>query len=116
MLNEEEKVFLNQRKKIVKIGTSLVTVVISLWVLLYLLVIFKMPFMVNPEYFSGKLEELNDFKLIITVKLAPIFFNLFMMMLLLIFIFMLVFLNVEKDYLKIVKKYIEGKEPPKKEA
>ncbi|WP_457622671.1 hypothetical protein [Persephonella sp.] len=107
MLTENEKRFINQRLKIGKLGSRFIVMIIFVWILLYAFIIFKLPFMVYPDYFDEVLVNFNDFRLIMLVKLAPVFFNLFMITLLLLFILMLVFLNVERDYLKILKKILK---------
>ncbi len=109
MLNEEEKRFLNQRLKVGKLGSRIIVMIIFVWILVYIYAFFKVPFIVNPEYFSENLKSLDDYRLVMVVKLAPLFFNLFMISLLILFILMLVFLNVEKDYLRIIRKILNEK-------
>ncbi|WP_457625749.1 hypothetical protein [Persephonella sp.] len=96
MLTEEEKKFIENRIRIQKIAIPIVLFLIFIWVAVYIFIIFNYPELV-------KIDQSKSMPL----KLLPVFFNLFMIVLLIMFIFMLVFLKVEREYLSIIGKIIE---------
>ncbi len=100
MLSKEEKNFIESRVKIQKIATPFIIFFIFLWVCIYIVVIFNYPFLV-------KIEKEADFP----EKLLPVFFNLFMVVLLVMYLFMLVSLKVEREYIQIIKKLKERGNP-----
>ncbi|WP_457642524.1 hypothetical protein [Persephonella sp.] len=116
MLTENEKRFVNQRIKLGNIANRFIVIVIFSWIIIYGFVFVKFPYMVNPTYFKSQTIEINDERIFLLIKLTPVFFNLFMIVLLLLFILMLVFLNVERDYIKIIKKLMRRKKASTKEA
>jgi len=96
MLTEEEKKFIESRIKIQKIAIPIVLLLIFIWAGVYMFTVFNYPELV-------KIDQSKNMPL----KLLPAFFNLFMIVLLIMFIFMLVFLKVEREYLSIIGKIIE---------
>ncbi|SNZ02159.1 hypothetical protein SAMN06265182_0033 [Persephonella hydrogeniphila] len=101
MLTEEDKKFLENRRKIQKIAVPIVMFMIFMWVAVYIFVIFSYPDLVKINQ-NGQMP----------FKLLPVFFNLFMLVLLIMFVFMIIFLKIEKEYLSIIRK-IEGESPLK---
>ncbi len=100
MLSKEEKNFIESRTKIQKIAFPFVVSLILLWFCVYVFVIFKYPFLVKME----KDTVFPD-------KLLPVFFNLFMVVLLVMYVFMLVSLRVEREYIQIIKKLKDNESP-----
>ncbi|WP_293443324.1 hypothetical protein [Persephonella sp.] len=102
MLSKEEENFVESRNKIQKIATPFIIFLIFLWICIYIVVIFNYPFLV-------KIQMDADFP----EKLLPVFYNLFMVVLLIMYVFMLISLKIEKEYIQIIKKLKEEKSPEK---
>jgi len=100
MLSKEDRNFIEGRIKIQKIAVPFILFLIFLWFGVYIFVIFKYPFLV-------KIEMDADFP----GKLLPVFFNLFMIVLLVMYLFMLISLKIEREYIQILKK-LKNRESP----
>ncbi len=104
MLTEKEKEFINSRKKVIKLAFPLVVFLIFMWFSIYVFMIILFPDVSNLSNFYDKSNEL---------RLIPVFFNLFMVALLVLFVFMIVSIKNEEQYLKILNRFIKGQKPQK---
>ena len=93
MLSKKEKNFIESRIKLQKVALPFVIFLIFLWIGIYIFVVFKYPFLIKIEKDASFPE-----------KLLPVFFNLFMVVLLVMYLFMLVSLKIEREYIQIIEK------------
>ncbi|WP_457638713.1 hypothetical protein [Persephonella sp.] len=100
MLTEKEKSFIENRRKISRIMPPFLMMLMAVWLVIYLLMFVSFPEITR---FGAEYE-------CETAKFVPVFFNLFMVVLLVLTVSYFAYLSVEKEYLKIIKK-IEA--PPK---
>ncbi len=104
MLTEEEKELVSSRKKVIKLAIPFVIFLIFMWFSVYVFMIVFFPDVSNLSNFYDKSNP---------SRLTPVFFNLFMVALLVLFVFMIVSIKNEEQYLKILNRFIKGQKPQK---
>jgi len=102
-MEEKEIVkFIESRKKMVKVATPFILLLIMGLVVVYVFVFINFPEVCRME----KGGTGNTFR-----NLTPVFFNLFMMSIFMVYAVMLICLKKEMEYIKIVEKFLRGKSP-----
>ncbi|MBK3331473.1 hypothetical protein GWK41_00160 [Persephonella atlantica] len=104
MLTEKEKEFVNSRRKLIKLAFPFAVFLVFMWFSVYIFMIIFFPEVCNLSSFQNR-KDIG--------RLTPVFFNLFMVVLLVLFVFMIVSIKNEEQYLKILNRFIKGQKPPK---
>jgi len=102
MLDDKEIRFIENRKKIGKLLPPFLGFFIGLWFVIYVFMFFSFP---EVSRFGREYDSCPY------TKFLPVFYNLFMVVLLVLFVSFFVYLTVEKEYLRIIKKLYRGKPP-----